>query len=217
MIIPDTLEQSWSVNDSRLPTEIDRALDQNYYDLVANMRKRKVLLNPISIGSLGKTWPMIAGRARLLAARQLVQEGIKQFAFIPVRVFRCKDLDEVIALRLSENTARSDNVAADYIAMRDILKATNDYKVVAEKLGIPLKDVRYMDANLSPVPEALLQGVISGKVALTTAIKVGRLKNVKTKKEIVKLFLREGKLTGADVDERRAAILKEATGNLAFM
>jgi len=217
MSIPDAKTTMWETYDKRLPTEIDRALDQDYRDLVANLRKRKVIGNPLWMGKLGQSWHLIAGRARLLAARQLLQEGKKIFAYVPVRVFIVESMEEIIALRLSENTARSRNPVADYIAIRDMLSKTGDYKIVAEKLGIPVKDVKYMDANLGPVPLAILEGVIDGKVALTTAIKVGKIKNTQTKKAMVKRLHKFSELLGRDVDETRAAIREEAVGNLSFM
>lgn len=217
MSIPDSNTTMWPTYDKRLPTEIDRALDQEYYDFVANIRKRKIIGNPLWMGKLGQSWQLLAGRARLLAARQLLQEGMKVFAYVPVRVFILENEDEAIALRLSENAARSKNAAADYLAIRKMLLKTNDYKIVAEKLGIPVKDVRWMDVNLGPVPVAILEGVLAGKVALTTAIKVGKIQNDKTKKAMVRLLNKNGELLGWQVDETRSAIRAEAMGTLGFM
>jgi ParB-like chromosome segregation protein Spo0J len=220
MNIPQTqVGEWWNTNDNRFPPseEIDRALDQHYYDLVANMRQRKEIAAPLWVGKLGQTWILIAGRKRLLAARELLQEGMKEFAFIPVRVFICKSKDDVAALRLAENFIRSANPVGDYLAIRSLIQKLGDYKKVAVKVGIRAKDIADMDKAFAPVPDVILQGVLDNKISLTTAIKVGRLENPETKKAMVTLFLQKGELLGKDVDATRKAIIEEAKGNLTFM
>lgn len=214
----------WRTDDNRFPPteEIDRALDQHYRDLVANLRQRKdaepsPIGNPIWMGKLGQTWIVIAGRARLLAARELLQEGLKQFSYVPVRVFVCKSMDDVVALRLTENLIRSDNPAGDYLAIRPLIQKLGDYKKVAKQVGVRAKDIADLDKSLSPVPDVILQGVIDGRVSLTTAIKVGKLDNPQTKKAMVTKFLQEGELKGKDVDATRLAIREEAKGTMGFM
>lgn len=225
MNIPQTkVGEWWTTDDNRLPLneEIDRALDQHYYDLVANMRQRKddpehPIKNPLWMGKLGASWVLIAGRARLLGARELLQEGLKQFAFVPVRVFVCKNMEDVAALRLTENLIRSENPVGDYLAIRPLLRKLGDYKKVAKKIGIRAKEIADMDKAFSPVPDAILEGVMQSKISLSTAVKVGRLENPETKKAMVRLFLQKGELLGKDVDATRKAIIEEARGNLAFM
>lgn len=176
-------------------------LDEKFVDSV----RRYGVIEPIIVvpndhgGSL--PYRVIAGRRRLAAARIVGLEKIKM-------VLRKYEIDSVsLLVTLTENQQRSENPVAEYRALKELVSRGFMLDEIMETSGLNEAKIERL-LRLDKLPDEILDGVETGKVAFGTAVQMTKLGYEKYKK-LVEKFRQDGKLTGKDVHEVREAEVGE--------
>lgn len=201
--------------DERFPEVIDRPIDADFADFCANFAEGQ--LQPIVLGTwsdgVEQYWSLAIGRKRLQAARQLN---------IPIetKVVWVNDETDIARLRYSENHFRSQNEAADVLALRTALWAGGTYNQIP---GLSAKEAERLDRKWADVPVEFMEAVRDGYCTEKAALDAGKLKGPTRKKAMRALAeVQEARqedpkarLTQKQVKELRSAVRSEAVGTMS--
>lgn len=193
--------KTWKCNDPRLPPDENvfrTPPDKKFLDSIA----RHGQLQAILMGHNDTDgWFLVFGRKRLLAIRQLLEDG-KGDGDVSVKIAEGITLNEGIEISIAENRERSDNPISDYLAIKEV-RATNKFatpKEIADSVNQTEAFVKNVEKNYATVPQWALDAALDGEIAPTTAIKVGKLDaNLQVKCEVI--LKTEKKLTATAVDD----------------
>lgn len=200
----------WSVTDPRLPAEVDRPKDEGYRKTRDSIKAAGRVINPITVGVFKEKYHLVAGRARLMAVREL------EWKEIPVITVHLQSMEELSILRVVENYGRSRNIIADFLNMKKMLFKSKSYKEVAESVGMTEHDVKVLDEKFGVVPDVFMKAGVHGKISVGTLVLIGRLtKSKQTKLE--KILAENGKVTAKNIHDIRSAEKVVATQGLDFL
>jgi len=161
---------------------------------------------------------VVDGRRRLMAARLCVEKGSTSHDRILAIVY--DDIPGILQYLIQEssNIQRSNNLLSTIEAVRELLLELMDYKVVAERLHVPVSYVKDIDSKYGLLDAYFIRAIGEGNLAPGVAIDLAKhLKKFPgNKKKLVKILDDEGKITGTDIKNARQVSTTKSMKKLAL-
>jgi ParB/RepB/Spo0J family partition protein len=192
------------------PVDVKR---DNHFDyLMTSIQELGILQAPIMREPMSKTgkYEIIAGRRRVAAARELGMDKI-------IAVVYPKTVDKAFipTATIAENRVRSNNIGADIIAMGLLIKqGYDDPEVISNMTGLPISEAKEL-LSLRDLPAPVLDGIVEGNIATTTAKEVKKLRPQAMAKAITVLE-ETGKLTANDIRRVREVQIDQAASQVVL-
>ena len=206
----------WSCNDTRLPANglLNRQMpDPGFIHSIEEVGQ----LNPIIVNHVGAAsgiYHLVAGRARLMAIREIAGRGGDGDIFVRI----VEDLHEntEAAITMIENAQRSVNPVADYMAAQVLLLQGLTYKQIGEQIGMSLSYVKKLDQDFAGMPQWALRGIIDECMTVNTAKALNKLSDP-AKEECHQDMLNspKKKLTMTMVQSKHRLIQQDAAAQIA--
>jgi hypothetical protein len=165
-------DQVWDCDDDRLPKNSDinrQKPDKGFVDTMAIRQLNPIIVRMDNFGA----FHLEAGRRRLLAVRQLKEDG-RSSGNIDVRILK-GDEEDGGWITLVENAQSSANPVSDYQAVKKFLLAGKNYKTIAELIGTSITYVKKLDTDFARVPDWALVAIQQGNMVVNVAKEVGKL------------------------------------------
>jgi ParB/RepB/Spo0J family partition protein len=206
----------WSCTDQRLPATafLNRQMpDAGFIHSIEEVGQ----LNPIIVNHINdSTYHLIAGRARLMAIREIAARGGDGDVYVRI----VEDLHEntEAAITMIENAQRSVNPVADYIAARVLLLQGLTYKQIGEQIGTSLSYVKKLDQDFAGMPQWALRAIIDENMTVNTAKALNKLSD-KAKEECHQEMLEspKKKLTMTMVQAKHRLIQQDAAAQITSL
>ena len=202
--------ETWNCDDARLPATADihrSKPDKGFVDTMARGQ-----INPITIRVNKKDeYFLEAGRRRLLAIRQLKEEG-RTDGKVAVRIFKAEEADGDW-VTLVENAQITSNPVSDYMSVKRILLHDSmNYADIAKSIGMPVTYVKNLDQNFARVPDWALNAILKDKMVPSVAKELGKLSDKLIEECRVEMSQsKKGKLTMDMVKQKHRLVQNEAT------
>lgn len=185
----------------------------NHFDHLCNSIQQLGILQPPVLREPAKkdqTYEIIAGRRRIAAAEMI---GIPKI----ICVVYPKNVDKAFipSATIAENQVRSNNIGADIVAMGLLVdQGYDDPEVVSSMTGLPQSDVKKL-FELRDLPKPVLDGIVSGNIATTTAHEVKKLRP-KAMERALGVLDEKGKLTTNDIRRVREVQIEHAASQVTL-
>jgi ParB/RepB/Spo0J family partition protein len=184
--------------------------DRNFDALVTSIMELGMLQPPILKEPKSKTakYEIIAGRRRLAAAYKLGIDTV-------ICVVYPKNVDKAFipTAAIAENRVRSSNIGSDIIALRLMVQqGYDDPELVSSMTGLPQSETKEL-LSLLDLDKRILDGIIDGAIAPTTAKEVKKLRP-KAMERALAVFDETGKLTASDVRKVREVQIDQAAAQV---
>lgn len=176
---------------SKLPKHTSRTADDRFVQSLL-----KVQISPILINVINEEWHLMAGNRRLDAARK--GKDLGGDGKVTAMFFYDLTEEEENAIVLMEGVMHTQNKAAQYLALKELMKIYQDWEALAEAWDIPVRDLKKMDRDWSRVPKWLNKPVQDGDIRPEVAIELGK-KNSTIQEKAKEFFKENGKLVASDL------------------
>lgn len=181
--------------------------EDGHFDYLATSIQTLGILQPPILREPQKKegkYEIIAGRRRCAVAYKL---GINPI----IAIVYPKSVDKAFipSAAIAENQVRSKNIGSDIVAMGLLheqgFESADD---VSALTGLPLPEVKKL-MELRDLPKPVLDGIVSGSIATTTAAEVKKLRPQAMERALTVLE-ETGKLTSNDIRKVREVQVKDA-------
>ena len=176
-----------------------------YKALVDSVRKLGVQ-TPVTLRQPQKDdepYIVVAGRRRIAAARECGYERIDAMIY-PSTV----DPNFIPVTTITENRVRADNIATEVASVLELSENGWSQEDITNQTGIPKAKVNEYLTMLK-LPAELVDGIVDGAIASTTAKELVKLKPTALKRA-VDLYAESGKLTGQHVHDVKQVQVQDA-------
>lgn len=184
--------------------------DQAFDELCSSVQLMGILQPVVLLAQSHKSYKIIAGRRRCAACLKL---GI---GYISAVVFPAGTDEAFIDVAsITENSVRSDNIGSDVLAMKHLVDdGERDVNTLSQKTGLPKGRIKQL-FELIDLPEIIVNGIVAGTVAPTTAKEVRKLAPTAMKRAITMLE-ENGKLTGKDIHTVKESQITDASSQIVL-
>lgn len=167
--------------------------DQAFDELMSSVQLMGILQPVVLLALPKKAYKIIAGRRRCAACDKLGIGYISAVVF-PEGTEECF----IDVASITENSVRSDNIGSDVLAMKHLVdNGERDVNKLSQETGLPKSRIKQL-FELIDLPEIIVNGIVAGTVAPTTAKEVKKLGPTAMQRAITTLE-ENGKLTGKDI------------------
>lgn len=164
-------------------------------DFVESVRKSGIIHKPVVclLEKDSDKFAVLSGRRRVLAARQLDWKTID--VVHRKGIVYADALSHIITLEAQNKV--SPNPVAEFRAVRGLVELGYTLEQIRVNLGMSPERIKYL-LGFGNVPEDVLDGVVAGKVKVSTLESVSRLSKPFLDRAVEK-YREQGALTGPDV------------------
>lgn len=186
--------------------------DRNFTELMNSIEQLGMLQPPTLREPKSKTgkYEIIFGRRRIEAAVQLGYTDVNCLVY-PKSV----DKAFIPSATLAENRIRSSNIGSDILAVfKMVEQGYDDPEVISNMTGVSQAEAKEL-LSLTDMPTEILDGIIGGTIAPTTAKEVKKLRP-KAMERALSVLDETGKLTANDIRKVREVQIDQAAAQVVL-